>query len=406
MKSAAAPTRIFVSAGEASGDLYGSFLIQTLRQQHGEMEFFGCGGQKMRAAGCRTVVDAAEITMVGLLEVLPGLPRAWRALRHLQETVRSEPPDLAVLIDFPDFNLRLARTFRQLKIPVVYFVAPQVWAWRTGRLKILRQNVNRLLCIFPFEEAFFRKAGVQAEFIGHPLIGRVKPQLKREEFAARFDLPTEQLWIGLLPGSRRREILLNLPAMLEAAREISRSRKCLFLVPAAVTGGWLSELASKAELPVRVLENHAYEVMAYSDAAIVASGTATIEAALLGTPMAVVYRVSGISGWLGRRLVRTPFYSMVNLVAGREIVPEFIQERFEPSAVARAIAELLDSPAARTQMAQGLQEVCEKLEGPEQRANAKKANAIQRAAAIVESMLEEAAAGQTARFESRSKAGR
>lgn len=402
----AAPSRIFVSAGEASGDLYGSFLIQALRHQLGEIEFFGCGGEKMRAAGCRTLVDAGEIAMVGLLEVLPGLPRAWRALQNLRKALRSQPPDLAILIDFPDFNLRLVKTLRQIGSPVVYFVAPQVWAWRRGRLKILRRYVDRLLCIFPFEEPFFQNAGIPAEFIGHPLVGRVRPRLSREEFQARFGLPQDCRWIALLPGSRRREILLNLPPMLEAAREIARHRKCCFLIPAAAAaaGEWLRDLVTKAELPARVLENHAYDALAYAEAAVVASGTATIEAALLGAPMVVVYRVSGISWWLGRKLVRTPFYSMVNLVADREIVPELIQDRFHPEAVAREIHQLMESRVMKEKMSEGLQKVCEKLRPPVRPDQArlrstddppapspamKNADAIQRAAAIVESILKE-----------------
>lgn len=405
----AAPSRIFVSAGEASGDLYGSFLMQALRHQLGEIEFFGCGGEKMRAAGCRTLVDAGEIAMVGLLEVLPGLPRAWRALQNLRKALQSQPPDLAILIDFPDFNLRLAKTLRQIGSPVVYFVAPQVWAWRRGRLKILRRYVDRLLCIFPFEEPFFQNAGIPTEFIGHPLMGRVRPRLSREEFQARFGLPEDHRWIALLPGSRRREILLNLPPILEAAREIARRRKCYFLIPAAAAtaGEWLRDLVTKTELPARVLENHAYDALAYAEAAVVASGTATIEAALLGAPMVVVYRVSGVSWWLGRKLVRTPFYSMVNLVAGREIVPELIQDRFQPEAVSREINQLLESPAERERMAEGLREVCEKLRPPVRPNHArlrstddphapssamKNADAIQRAAAIVESILKEAIA--------------
>ena len=224
----AKPLRIFVSAGEASGDLYGSLLINRMREQMGDVEVFGCGGNKMRAAGLQALVDANDLAMVGLLEVVPGLPRAWKALRRLKRSILARPPDLAVLIDFPDFNLRLAKTLRQAGTPVVYFVAPQVWAWRQGRLKTIRQNVDRLLCIFPFEEEFFRRAGVRAEFVGHPLTELVHPRLGKAEFFTRFELPQDRPLVALLPGSRRGEISLNLPPMLGAAQEILKQKpSCL-----------------------------------------------------------------------------------------------------------------------------------------------------------------------------------
>lgn len=383
--------RIFISAGEASGDLYGSLLIEALRQRLGETEFLGCGGDRMRTAGCRTLVDAKQVAMVGLVEVVPGLPRAWRALRKLQGSVRNHPPALAILIDFPDFNLRLAKELKRTGTPVLYFIAPQVWAWRPGRLKVLRRSVDRLLCIFPFEEAFFRAGQVPAEFVGHPLVGRVAPTFSSLEFRARFALPETKPLIALLPGSRRREILLNLPPLIETARILAAEGDYCFLIPAAstVAGEWIrarvadirarsvsdgsthgtgkravaTSLGRRAEAgpAVHVIEHHTYDVLAHAEVAVVASGTATIETALLGTPMVVVYRVSRLSWWLGRNLVNTPFYSMVNLVAGRRIVPEFIQDQFQPEAVAREVRQLLISPALRDSMQQELRSVAEKL---------------------------------------------
>ena len=239
-------------------------MIEALGKRLGGGEFFGCGGDRMRAAGCQTLVDARQLAMVGIVEVLPGLPRAWRALQLLKNSAKKERPALAILVDFPDFNLRLAKELKRLGTPVVYFVAPQVWAWRPGRLKTLRRNVDRLLCIFPFEEAFFKAGGIEAEFVGHPLVTRVAPSLSAEGFRARFGLPEATPLVALLPGSRRREIELNLPPLIETA--------------------------------------------------------------LLGTPMVVVYRVSRATWLLGSGLVHTPYYSMVNIVAGQRIVPEFIQD--------------------------------------------------------------------------------
>ena len=361
--------RIFISAGEASGDLYGSLLIEALRGRLGGGEFFGCGGDRMRAAGCRTLVDARELAMVGIVEVLPGLPRAWRALQLLKSSVQKDPPALAILIDFPDFNLRLAKELKRLGVPVVYFVAPQVWAWRPGRLKALRRSVDRLLCIFPFEQEFFRAGGVSAEFVGHPLATRVAPTLSGEQFRTRFGLPETAPLIALLPGSRRREIELNLPPLIETARILlagSASGDYCFLVPAASTVGseWLRGQTRDSGLTLHVVEDHTYDVLGHSAAAVVASGTATIETALLGTPMVVVYRVSRATWWLGRDLVNTQFFSMVNLVAGQRIVSEFIQDEFQPEAVARDVRLLLESPLLRDRMRQQFRDIAEKLRGP------------------------------------------
>ncbi|OFW25954.1 MAG: lipid-A-disaccharide synthase [Acidobacteria bacterium RIFCSPLOWO2_02_FULL_59_13] len=381
--------RIFISAGEASGDLYGSLLISALRERLGTAEFFGCGGKRMRDAGCETVADAAELAMVGIVEILPGLPRAWKALRRLRAEIERRQPDLAILIDFPTFNLRFAKQCKRAGVSVVYFVAPQVWAWRTGRLKLLRQYVDRLHCIFPFEETFFRKAGIAAEFIGHPLAGRVRPTLSAEQFRARWGLPDKPPLIALLPGSRRREIELNLPPMLEAVRLLAEKGQYCFVAAAAPAAGpWIRASLEKARLAFPVVENQTYNALAHATVAIVASGTATVETALLGTPMVVVYRVTPLTWLLGRGLVRTPFYSMVNLVAGRRIVPEFIQDRFQPEAVAREARQLLESADLRQRMREGLREVAERLLP----AAAKQINEdpIQRSAAAIESMLIEA----------------
>ena len=354
---------IFISAGEDSGDLYGALLIQALRQRLGNVEFFGCGGEKMRAAGCETLVDARQLAMVGIVEVIPGLPRVWRAFHHIVDTLRKRRPALAVLIDFPEFNLRLAKKLKRAGIEVVYFIAPQVWAWRRGRLADLRQYVDRLLCIFPFEEEFFRKAGVRAEFVGHPLVGRVAPAMTSSQFRNLLGVPEKLPLIALLPGSRPREISLNLPPMLAAARRMAQEGDYGFLLAAASprAAEFIRTHLGDAGQRFWVVENHTYDAVAHASAAIVASGTATIETALLGTPMVVVYRVTTATWLLGRRLVRTPFFSMVNLVAGREIVPEFIQNRFQPEAVARAALDLLENPAANEEMRKALGEVVERL---------------------------------------------
>ena len=363
----AQPISIFISAGEASGDLYGSLLIRALGEKIAGARFYGCGGEKMRQAGCETLVDARDVTMVGIVEVIPGLPRVWRAFRRLVASFPARRPALAVLIDFPDFNLRLAKKLKRAGVEVVYFIAPQVWAWRKGRLQTLRRYVDRLLCIFPFEEKFFRDAGIQAEFVGHPLIGRVLPSLTAQAFRARYGISEALPLIAFLPGSRRREIQLNLPPMLETALALGAGFGFLIAVgspeAAAAVRSVLLDRPGMAER-FTVVEGHTYDAVAHAKVAVVASGTATVETALLGTPMVVVYRVTRASWILGRRLVDVPFYSMVNLVLGREVVRELIQDAFDPQAVAAEVLKLLSNGEARNAMFDGFRELAGRLRAP------------------------------------------
>jgi lipid-A-disaccharide synthase len=317
----------------------------------------------------------------------------------LRQAITRDRPTLAILIDFPDFNLRLAKHLKRAGVPVIYFVAPQVWAWRPWRLKAIRRSVDRLLCIFPFEEMFFRKAGVAVEFVGHPLAGRVAPTMTAAEFRRRFSLAPDGTLIALLPGSREKEILLNLPPMLEAAKLLAASRPCAFVLPVAstVSAAWVRERVAPAGLPLTVVEGATYDAVAHSQAAIVASGTAATETALLGTPMVIVYRVSGASWMLGRWLVHTHFYSMVNLVAAREVVPEYIQDRFRPQAVAQEIGQILDLLPVRDRIREDLQMVAKRLHRVRKESElsgeftlipgTQFVDPIQRSAAIAESIL-------------------
>ncbi len=330
--------------------MYAAWLVEALRERLPEAECFGCAGEQLRAAGCEALLRAESIAVVGLAEVAAEIPRVWRQYRRLVTEAMERRPELAVLVDAPDFNLRLARHFRRQGVPVLYLVAPQAWAWRPWRVRQLRRVVDRLLCIFPFEEEWFRERGVNAEYIGHPLTGRVRPQFTREEFFSRQRLDPRRPLLALLPGSRRREAALNLPVMVEAAARCHAQS-----IIAAPQGLHLPE----ASIPV--VRGATYDALAHADVALVASGTATIETALLGTPMVVVYRVTEPSWWLGRLLVRTPFYSMVNLVAGRRVVPELIQDAFTAARVADEIRLLLRDYTARNAIRAGLAEVARKL---------------------------------------------
>jgi len=376
--------KILISAGEASGDLYASLVADRLRSIAPDIDFFGCAGPRLRASGVRTVVDAASLAVVGLLEVVTHIPRIYGEYRKLVASARTERPALAILTDSPDFHLRVAGQLRRQGIPVVYLVAPQAWAWRAGRLKQMRRTLERLLCIFPFEEAFFLKAGVPAVYIGHPLAGLVRPALGRDEFFRKHALSPARPLIAVLPGSRRGEAARHLPALLDAAARMDRERAANWLLPASVTAGADFFRERLRGSPIRVIEGESWDAMAHADIALAASGTVTIEAALLGTPMVTFYKVTPPSWLAGKFLVDVPFYSMVNLIAGRAVVPELMQSEMTGERIAAEARRLLTDQAARDRMKAGLAEVRDKLSGGE--------GAPQRAAAIVQEILEGQAA--------------
>src|SRR5450432_2446060 len=382
--------KILVSAGEASGDLYASLVVEELRRLAPKAEFFGCTGPRLRAAGVRTVVDAASLAVVGLLEVVWDIPRIHREYRKLLAAAELERPDVAILTDSPDFHLRVARKLHRQGVPVVYLVAPQAWAWRKGRVKQMRRDISRLLCIFPFEEAFFTREGVNATYIGHPLAGLVRPALSRDEFFRKHRLPLGRPLISILPGSRRGEAVRHLPALLDAAGRLYREQAVNLVLPASATTGAAFFEERVGGSPIRVIEGESWDAMAHSDLALAASGTVTVEAALLGTPMVTFYKVTPPSWLAGKFLVRVPFYSMVNLIAGRAVVPELMQSRMTGEAIACEARRLLTHEAARLEMKAGLAEVREKLSGGPQREPRVPGiqTAPQRAAAIIQDILE------------------
>ncbi|MGQ9634016.1 MAG: lipid-A-disaccharide synthase [Bryobacteraceae bacterium] len=374
--------RILVSAGEASGDLYAAMLVERLRRHLPETDFFGCAGPRMRAAGVRPVALAENLSVVGLLEVVAHIPRVYGEFRKMVRAARAERPDLAILTDSPDFHLRLAARLKKARIPVVYLVAPQVWAWRKGRIRAIRWNIERLLCIFPFEEEFFRRQGVAAHYIGHPLAGIIRCSSAREAFFESHGLDKSVPLVALLPGSRRGEAFRHLPYLLEAAGRIHTSRKVQFAL-GSPQGFWRpkDERIRKrlAEARILVLEGQSWDLLAHADLALAASGTVTVEAALLGTPMVTYYRVSQATWHLGRRLVDVPYYSMVNLVADRKLVPELIQNEMSGETLAAEAVKLLKDADARERMRAGLAEVAARLRG--------KADPMEKAAGFVREVL-------------------
>jgi len=373
------PIPLLLSAGEASGDMYAARLATALRQRI-DVQLFGMGGPQMRAAGVEIVMDYSEVAVVGITEILQHLPSLLQAMNRLvREAVRRKPA-LAILTDFPGFHLRLARKLRPNGVQNVYYVCPQFWAWRPWRVNLIRRRFAKALCIFPFEKDFFSRAGVPTEFIGHPLVGAVVPTKDRKQFCEQHGLTPSRTVVTVLPGSRSAELLHHLPVLEEACARINGKVPAQFVVAAArpqdvdlLKTGWPSGLS------LRVVEGETYNALAAADAAIVSSGTATVEAALLNVPAVVVYRVSPLTAKLAKPLVRTPYFAMVNLIAEKRVVPELVQDDFTPQAVADETLRLLQDPNARNNQRAGLAEVRRRL-GP--------AGAVERAADQIVSLLE------------------
>lgn len=374
------PRTILISAGETSGDLYASLLADELRRLWPSTTFFGCTGPRMRQSGVETVVDAASLAVVGLVEVVSHIPSIYGEYRKLLAAAAQRRPDLAILTDSPDFHLRLARKLHRQGVPVIYLVAPQVWAWRKGRLRSMRRTIRHLLCIFPFEERFFQDHRMQATYIGHPLAEIVKPALSRGDFFRKHRIPPGRPLVSVLPGSRRGEAARHLPPLMDAVERLYRDRAASFVLPASPTTGAEFFRDRIGGAPVQVIEGESWDAIAHSDLALAASGTVTVEAALLGTPMITFYKVTALSWLLGRMLVDVPFYSMVNLIAGRAVVPELMQSEFTGERLASEARRLLGDAAARERMRANLAAVAASL--------SPQSNPMARACAIIQDLME------------------
>jgi len=373
-----------IVAGERSGDIYGAGLARSLQARLPGLEVFGCGGDAMRQAAVETVVDSHQIAVAGITEVVAGLPRVYRAFHKLLDEVDRRHPQLAILIDFPDFNLRMARQLKKRGIPVVYYVSPQVWAWRKGRVQTLKERIAKMIVIFDFEEEIYERAGVPVEYVGHPLVDMVQTHLTREEFFVKAGLDLHVPLIALLPGSRHKEVMATLPAMLAAAAHLAANRELQFVIAAAPTIDplWLEAAVKRfrvGQATVRTVVHAASEAMQYSEVAVVASGTATLEAALRERPMVVVYRVSALTWLVGKVLVKVPYYSIVNILAKKELVPELMQHDFTAANVAARVEYLLDHPESRAEMIQGFRALKLRL---------RKEGALERAADAVVDVLQ------------------
>ena len=345
--------------------MYGAQLIQALHRRNPQLEFFGVGGDRMRTAGCDTVVDAKDLSVVGITEILSHLPKIYGLYQDLIKEADKRKPDLAIVIDSPAFNWRVARQMKRRGIPVVYYVAPQFWAWRQGRVRLIRDYIDKALVIFPFEEKFYRERGVDATFVGHPLADLPQPAIERNEYAAEFHLDPAKQWITLMPGSRVKEVRMNLPTILEAAARLGPGYEFLLPVAPTLDRVFLKNLIG---LPNVKLVPESLSALWHSRAGIIASGTATVEAAMMRTPFVMVYCVSSLTFMLGKPRVKVPHFAMVNLIAGEEVVPELVQHDFTAENVIARLQEILPDGGPRNRMLDGLTRVKSKLNPPKNKA--------------------------------------
>jgi lipid-A-disaccharide synthase len=381
--------KILMIAGETSGDLHGAHLMEAIQKIDPGIEFFGLGGEALAQGGMRLLYHHRTLSVVGITEVLAKLRTILQVLRGLKRSLPVEKPDLAILIDFPDFNLRLAKSVHRQGIPILYYISPQVWAWRASRVKLIARWVRKMIVFFPFEVPIYQAEGVDVEWVGHPLVETVKPSRPKEEAFAQFGLDPHRPTIALLPGSRESEVKRLLPVFIDAARILQRQIPALqFVLPLAsgLPGEVLTPWLSRVSMPLRVIEGKTYDVMNISDLLITASGTATLEGGILGKPMVIAYKVSPFSYLIGRLMVHVDHIGMVNLVAGKSVAPELIQKDASPERIAEEALSILQNPGIRHQMAEAMKEIRQKLWKP---------GAVQRAAEIACGLLNNARASSS-----------
>ena len=365
-----APKKVMIVTGEASGDLHGANLVRALRTKCSDISFCGMGGVELESLGVEILCDAAKVSVVGITEVFSHLKDILAALSILKKRMVSDPPDLLVIIDLPDFNLILAKKAKKLGIPVFYYIAPQVWAWRSGRVRTIKKRIDKLGVILPFEENYFKQRGVDTEYVGHPLLDTVSTTLSRDDFFQKYDIDAGQRCIGLLPGSRKKEIMGLLPCFLDAAQLLQekqrKSDSLLFLIPQASTisrqdldDAGLAQY--KARLNIKVIVDDRYNLMSVCDAVVAASGTVTLELAILKIPMVVVYKLTNISYFLARLLVRLDHFSLVNLIAGKTAVPELLQHDVTAENITKELLNITGTTEERELILADLQEVRARL---------------------------------------------
>ncbi len=338
--------KIMISVGEASGDLHGASIAAELKKIKPNIKMFGMGGKAMREAGVEISHDFADLDVMGFVEVIKNLPRFFRLRDELVEIMKKERPDVLLIIDYADFNMRLAKCAKQLGIPILSYIPPSAWAWRKGRAKSMAKLVNKVASIFPFEAEVYRKAGADVNFVGHPLLDIVKPSMNKEESYQFFTANPDEPIILLLPGSRKQEITSLLPIMLESAEKIlQESPSCQFFLPVAstISREMLQSILNSYKVKVHLTSGNIYDLMNIADTAIAASGTVTLEAAILGVPVVVVYKMSAITYFIGRLLVKIPHISLPNIVMEERMIPELLQDEVTAENVAKEAMRLLET---------------------------------------------------------------
>ena len=335
---------IMIVAGEASGDLHGGNLVQAMHRIDPTIRFYGVGGRKLKEAGVTLMADSADMAVVGLTEVVSKLGMILKVMAQLKTSMREDRPDLVILIDYPDFNLSLAKAAKKYGIKVFYYISPQVWAWRKGRIKQIKKTVDKMAVILPFEASLYNEAGVNVEFVGHPLLDVVGAKYSRKEAILKFGLKEGVTTVGILPGSRQSEVARLLPEMLKAAEIIEKKLKPVqFALPLADTLdiAFVSQIISEYSIKVELIRNEVYDVISCADIAMVASGTATLETALMETPMVIIYKVSAPSYYVGKMVINVDHIGLVNIIAGKTVVPELIQDEASPEKIAAMIMDII-----------------------------------------------------------------
>lgn len=357
---------IMVVAGEASGDMHAAALVKALKLIEPNYRYYGVGGERLRGEGIELVADSAEMAVIGLTEVFLKLPAIIKVMNRLTRSFQEKKPAAVILVDYPDFNLVLARKAHARGIKVFYYISPQIWAWRKGRIRTIRRNVDKLAVILPFEAPIYKSAGLDAEYVGHPLLDMTPPPPSQKEARERLGLRDGVKTISLLPGSRPGEVARLLPVCLQAAQKMREQQDLQFIMPLASTlsRDFVESITRRYDLKITVVSNAIHDILAASDLAIVASGTATLEAGLMETPMIIIYRVSWLTYLLGRMLIKVKNIGLVNIIAGKTIVPELIQMEVNPRRLAELAAHLLGNQNARAMMKIALSQIKDQLGAP------------------------------------------
>jgi len=355
---------VLIVAGEASADLHGSNLVRAIKRLDPAISFYGIGGKHMEEAEVKILIPASDMAVVGLTEVFSKIHKIAKARRKLKSLLKNNRPDLFIPIDYPGFNIHMAGLAKRYNVPVLYYISPQVWAWRTGRVKKIAKRVDRMAVILPFEEEFYRERGIDVEYVGHPLLDSIPQDLDRVEIIRKLDLENAYPVLGVLPGSRNEEIRNHLPVMIKAI-EILSSRyphlRCLLPLAPTIAPDLVQSFLKQSSTEINISQSSFYETLKACDLALVASGTATVETAIMGVPMVLVYRASPITSWVAKRFIKVPFIGLVNLVAGERVIPELIQYDVTPDRLAHEALEILEGGQKRENMIEKLGIVRERL---------------------------------------------